>query len=802
MNIPGQLQAQFTEAVQLFQRGDLNGAEARCKSLIARDPNFPPAHDVLGNIHLRRGDFVGAEAAFEAALKLNPALADIRVSLASAQLRQQRFEVAEANARQALSLAPGNPRGLSMLGLILRNLKRFGEAVECARQVLGANPRFPPAHAELGAALEGAGRHEEALACYGEALRLAPNFPEAWYAKGKVLNVLERHGEAEVAFRKALELRPDFAVAHSGLAGALASLQRHDEAFAAFTKSVELAPGDPNLQSAFGLWLQTRGRWDEAALCFARALDVFPDFAEAASHLGAVFHATRRLKDAAEAYRRALKADPQLVEAMVGLGALHLEDGRDTEAEEILSRAYAKAPSAPNALDLLVLARLQLCSWDGLDEQCQALYARIRNGQGCTNPFVAMLAGASEEDLGAAARNWAAAVTPFDAPLFTHRPQADAAAGRKLRIGYLSSDLQAHAIGFLTAGIFELHDRQRFELYGYSLGIEDGSPMQRRIRSAFDRFTFVEGMGGAEAARLIQAEGIDILVDLNGYTNRGNPAILAYRPAPIQVNYLGYPGTMGAGFMDYLITDPVTVPAAAERFFSERIVRLPHCYQPNDSRREVAERTPSRAECGLPETGFVFCCFNNPNKITRETFESWMRLLKAVPGSVLWLLDPNAAVKGNLLAGAAAAGVTAERLVFAGRLPLAEHLARHRVADLFLDTLPYNAHTTASDCLWAGLPLLTRMGDTFAGRVAASLLTAVGLPELITTSAGEYEALALRLAGDPEFLGGCRSRLEEGRRTAPLFDTALYTRHLEAAYSRMWEIWQAGKPAEAFSVTP
>jgi protein O-GlcNAc transferase len=268
------------------------------------------------------------------------------------------------------------------------------------------------------------------------------------------------------------------------------------------------------------------------------------------------------------------------------------------------------------------------------------------------------------------------------------------------------------------------------------------------------------------------------------------------------VNYLGYPGTMGAGFMDYIIGDPITIPWTAQPFFAERIVQLPHCYQPNDSRRVIAERIPSRTECGLPETGFVFCCFNNPNKLTRDVFGIWMRLLRAVPGSVLWLLDPNAAVKGNLLAEAGAHGIASERLVFASRLPQAEHLARHRVADLFLDTLPYNAHTTASDALWAGLPLLTRQGETFAGRVAASLLTAVRLEDLITHSAEDYVRLAVSLASDPERLADLRSRLEEGRRSAPLFDTALYTRHLEAAYQRMWEICSAGSPPEAFAVAP
>ncbi len=757
----------FTEAVRRFQQGDLAGAEERCLRLISDNPGFPPAHDVLGNIYLRRGAFAEAESAFAAALDLQPANVDFRVNLAMAQLRQENHEAAENNARQVLAQAPGNMRALSLLGTLLRNLGRFGEAVETGRAAVAVNPRFAPAHAELGAALEGGERFEDAIASYDAALRLVPNFALVWCAKGKVLAVLNRHDEALTAFRRA----------------------------------VDLAPGDPSINFSFGHWNQLRGRWEDAALCFARALDARPEYAEAASSLGAVFHCMLRLKDAAAAYDRALAANPDLVDALVGLGALHLEAGRDMEAVEVLSRAYRLDPANDKGLDMLVLARLQLCQWDGLDDIRDALLTRIREGKATTNPFVAMLAGAGEEELGMAARRWATANTPSDSPLFSHQPDQVRQGGR-LRIGYLSSDLHAHAIGFLTAGIFEAHDRARFELHAYSLGVEEDGPMRQRIRAAFDRFTTVEAMADAEAARLIQADGIHILVDLNGYTNRCRTGILAYRPAPVQVNYLGYPGTMGAGFMDYVIGDPITIPWAAQPFFAERIVQLPHCYQPNDSRRVIAERIPSRTECGLPETGFVFCCFNNPNKLTREVFGQWMRLLRMVPGSVLWLLDPNAVVKRNILAEAGAHGIAAERLVFASRLPLAEHLARHRVADLFLDTLPYNAHTTASDSLWAGLPLLTRQGGTFAGRVAASLLTAVGLEDLITHSAEEYERLAISLANDSQRLAGLRSRLEEGRKAAPLFDTALYTRHLEAAYGRMWDIWSAGKPPEAFAIDP
>ncbi len=767
MNGFNQMPPLFTEAVRLFQQGNLNGAEERCLRLITDNPLFPPAHDVLGNIHLRRGAFAEAEADFAAALNLQPANVEFRISLASAQLRQENYEVAEENARAALAQAPGNMRGLSILGTLLRNLGRFEEAVETGRAAVAVNARFAPAHAELGAALEGLERFEEAIASYDAALRLVPNFALVWCAKGK----------------------------------ALAVLNRHDEALTAFRRAVELAPGDPSVNFSFGQWNQKRGYWEDAALCFARALDARPDYAEAASALGVVFHSLYRLKDAVEAYNRALVIKPDLVDALVGLGRVHIEAGRDDEAVPLLERANALRPADEGILDMLVMAQLQLCAWDGIGTLRKALVDRIREDRCVVNPFVAILAGADATDQFRSARQWARTVTPTDAPLFSHAPSGERT-GRRLRIGYMSSDLHEHPLAHLVAGVFEHHDRKQFELHAYSLGFDDDSPMRRRIAACFNKFVQIDQMGAAEAARRIHADGIDILVDLNGYTNHSNPAVLAYRPAPLQVNFQGYPATMGSGFMDYIVGDPVTLPMSQQPHFAERIVHLPYSYHPNAVTRSMAETMPSRAQFGLPESGFVFCCFNNASKFTPEIFAVWMRLLKAVPDAVLWLLDRNGTVKDNILAQVRSHGVDSSRVVLAPRVPLPQHLARQQLADLFLDTLPYNAHVTASDALWVGLPLLTCLGDGFAGRVAGSLLKPLGLDELVTASLEEYEARALELARDRERLSVLRSRLSAEKVASPLFDTGLYTRHLEAAYLRMWDIWSAGKPPEGFAVAP
>jgi predicted O-linked N-acetylglucosamine transferase (SPINDLY family) len=352
------------------------------------------------------------------------------------------------------------------------------------------------------------------------------------------------------------------------------------------------------------------------------------------------------------------------------------------------------------------------------------------------------------------------------------------------------------------AGLFEEHDRRRFETYAFSFGPTRNDPMRLRVFRAFGKFIDVREMSDRDVARLSRELGVDIAIDLKGFTQGGRPGIFALRAAPVQVNYLGYPGTLGAEYIDYLIADRIVVPESNLAYCTERLAYLPGCYQANDRQRTIANRAFTRTELGLPQSGFVYCCFNNTYKISPEVFDSWARILRQVEGSALWLLADNPSATRNLRREAAQRGIEAQRLVFAERVPGAEHLARHRAADLFIDTVPYNAHTTASDALWAGLPLLTLQGAAFQGRVASSLLTAIGLPELVATTPQEYEAMAIRLAREPELLTYFRARLSRNRLTQPLFDTALFTRYIELAYSRMYERHCQGLPPVTFDVSP
>ncbi len=537
------------------------------------------------------------------------------------------------------------------------------------------------------------------------------------------------------------------------------------------------------------------GEFEAAEQLIGEALKLDPNSPELWSNRGTAQVAAKRHEAALTSFSRALQLSPGFLGAVANRAHVLFELQRYEEAipdyESLLARDPGHAYSAGN----LVFCRLQCCEWSSFESDRKAMLARLRIGQRVLPPVLSVALLDSAADQLAAAQIVSRDKFPPARPLW----RGDIHRHERIRVAYVSADFHAHATSMLMAGVFEQHDRSRFETIAISFGRDDGSRMRGRVEQAFERFIDVRGKSDAEIAQAMREMEIDIAVDLKGYTSEARPAVFSLRPAPLQVNYLGFPGTLGASFMDYLIADRITVPDEHRAFYSEQVVTLPGTYQPNDRSRVTAEAPAGRASAGLPEQGFVFCCFNNSYKIQPPVFDIWMRLLRNVPDSALWLLADNAAATRNLRQEAATRGVDAGRLVFAARVDLPEHLARHRLADLFLDTLPYNAHTTASDALWTGLPVVTCLGNTFAGRVAASVLHAAGLPELVTESLADYEALALRLARDPAALAGIKSRLTRNRETAPLFDAPRFTRHLETAYITMHESYQRGLPPAGFA---
>jgi protein O-GlcNAc transferase len=540
-------------------------------------------------------------------------------------------------------------------------------------------------------------------------------------------------------------------------------------------------------------------RLEAAAESLDKALALQPDDVVALANRGGALIESRRPAEALADLDRAVASDPGSTLALFNRGIALRDLKRPEDAAATFARLMEVDPDFPWAPGYLLDSRLHCCDWTAYAKTTAMIEAAVASGRRVDTPFPFLAVSNSARAQLQCARTWVAENSPepreriWNGTRYRHD---------RIRLAYLCADYSEHATAHLTAELFEIHDRSRFEVTGVSFGPGLGGPMRSRLERGFDRMIDVQAMSDVEVAALLVKLEIDIAVDLNGHSQRNRVAVFAQRGAPVQVNYLAYPGTMGADFMDYIIGDPHVIPKGHESAYAERVVRLPDAYQVNDRRRAIDPHTPTREEAGLPAEGFVFCCFNNNFKIAPVVFEVWMRLLSRVPASVLWLLEDNPAAGRNLRAHAQSSGISPDRIVFAGRAPVEKHLARHRLADLFLDTLPYNAHTTASDALWAGLPLVTCMGSTFAGRVAGSLLNAAGVPELVTHSLPDYEALALRLAFNPSLLGELCAKLARTRDTSSLFDTDRYRRHIEMAYVRMHERAQGGLPPEGFDVAP
>ena len=554
-----------------------------------------------------------------------------------------------------------------------------------------------------------------------------------------------------------------------------------------FERALQITPDDVEAIVNYASALHELRRYDEAIRYYDHALQVRPNYVEALANKGNTLTKLEKYAEAMAHQEQALAIKSDYTEAWINKGAALFELKRYEETIVCYEKALSIQPKNDWVYGELVHARMKICLWTHFQEDKKLLDSEVGANQKVIQPFP--LLAISDDPL--LHRQASAIFAHYQYPANgALGPIPKHPRGERIRIGYFSADFHNHATGYLMAELIELHDHQRFELIGISFGPYHRDQMQTRLEQAFDQFIDASAMSDIEIAKLSRELRIDIAIDLKGFTQNCRTGIFAYRAAPIQVNYLGYPGTMAAEYMDYLIADKVLIPEQSQGAYSEKIAYLPHSYQVNDRQRVISDKVFTRAELGLPEQGFVFCSFNNNYKILPATFESWMRILKAVEGSVLWLYEDNPVAAEHLKKEALREGVDSARIIFATKMPLAEHLARHRLGDVFLDTLPYNAHTTASDALWAGLPVLTLIGQSFASRVAASLLTAIGLPELITTSPQDYEALAIELAKNPEKLNVLKAKLVNNRLTTPLFDTPQFTKDLEQAYVQMYERYQ------------
>jgi protein O-GlcNAc transferase len=602
------------------------------------------------------------------------------------------------------------------------------------------------------------------------------------------------YAAAARSFGRAAEAFPGYGPSHNNLGSALAALGRHDEAIEAFRHALRVAPDYAQAHFHLGVSLQALGKRRESIACFERAVAIDPRHDEAHYYLGLAHQRNARPREALACLMRAVELNPSDSEACTALGTVLKQLRADNAAIRAFERALSIDPGNAIARAHLIDQLARDCAWDALESHRESI-ATLGVAGAPAPPFTLLALEDHPRRHRARSERFADAnfemITPLPVPA---RP---ATRPERLHIGYFSADFREHATMHLAAQMFELHDRDRFAITAYSYGRDEPGQMLQRALDAFDQFRDVRDLGDAEVAALARQDGIDIAVDLKGYTEHQRIAILAYRPAPIQLTFLGYPGTLGTDFIDYLVADPIVVPPEQRGAYREKLILLPDSYQVNDDSRPVPGGAVTRAEAGLPESGFVFCCFNASYKITPAEFDIWMRLMEAVEGSILWLLAGNGEAETNLRAQAAKRGIAPDRLVFAPRVHAVAHLARQPLADLFLDTFNCNAHTTASDALWAGVPLVTKTGNGFAARVAASLLEALDLSDLITTSEREYADLALRLATDPARLAAVRARVALNRASAALFDSATFTRQLERSFELVYDRYFSGlEPAD------
>jgi pentatricopeptide repeat protein len=708
--------------------------------------------------------------------------------------------------RRAVEIRPDYAQAYFNMARLLKDQKKYDEAIAYYHKASEIRPNHAQTYNSLANALFAQGKVQEAVSCYRKAVEVKPDYAEAWYNMATVLHDQEKFEDALSAYQQAISVKPDYVDAYNNMGIVLCAMNRYEDALLCYRKAITLMPHVAGCYNNLGATLSDLRRYDEALSAFNKALELNPRYADAYNNMGNLFKNQGKPEEAISAYRKALSLQPDYISALNNIGLTLKEVGKSEEAMSCYRKVLTIKPDEPAAYSNYFYLLLKMCFWketDALKSRLEQM-TRAALAQGrktLETPFENITYFPDPLYNFNVARSWsdamAAAAANSDLRFaFDKRERND-----KIVVGYLSFDFRHHAVGHLIAGIFGCHDRSKFRIIAYSYGYDDGSEYRRRIAHDCDEFIDIRNLSNTDAAQRIYNDRVDILVDLMGHTGFSRMDICAFRPAPVQVTWLGFPGTSGADFIDYIITDKTISPESHEPYYSEKFVYMPHTYQSNDRWQKISDKKIVRSDAGLPEQGFVFCSFSQSYKIEPVMFDIWMRLLTQVENSVLWLIESDPTTDRNLRQEAQERGVNPDRLIFAPRMAKDEHLARHRLADLVLDTRIYNGHTTTSDALYAGVPVIAMLGKHFASRVSASLLKAIGMPDMIVHSLEEYEVLALRLAQNPAALSALRERLENNRLTKPLFDTPLFVRHLEAAYLEMQNIFQQGQKPKKIEIS-
>jgi len=783
---------QIDSVIVLYSSGQFQEAIDAIKALNDEFPNVPLFFNILGACYKALGELEESIRMFETAIIIKPDYAEAYKNLGISYKNLGQLDAAVKSFKQATMIEPSYVDAYYNLAITHKELGQLNAAVKSYEKLLTINPNFAEAHNNLGNALKDLELLDDAVISYKKAITINPNFAEAHNNLGNTLKDLELLDDAVISYKKAITINANFAEAYYNKGIVLKKLRKLDEAVISFENAIDINPDYPEALNNLGITFSELGKILPAIDCYEKAIAIKPDYAYANNNLGNVFNEIRKRKAAVRCYENAIAINPDYAEAHSNLGNILRNLKQRDKALICYMRAYKIKPDMDFIFGDVLNTKMHLCLWGDLPNQLKLLKNKINNNEKVIAPF--NLLGLIDDPRLQEKATEIYANEEF--PKNNSLPNIGLyPKHKKIRIGYFSRDFRIHPVATLTAELYEMHDRDQFEIHAFSFGPDTKDEMNLRIKAGVDHFHDVRLMPHKEIAMLARSFEIDIAIDLVGLTINSRTGIFARSAAPIQASYIGYLGTMGANYYDYLVADQIMIPEENQKYYSEKIVYLPS-YQVNDSKESPPEIFFTRQDLGLPEKGFVFCCFNNTYKITPPTFDSWARILKNVKGSVLIIFVDNKSAKENLTKEIILRGVDPERLIFGERLERPEYLARYRVADLFLDTLPYNAGTTASDALRMGLPVLTLKGNSYSSRMAASIISAVNLPELITTSYEEYESLAIELATDLDKLKIIKDKLLSNLSKAPLYDTPLFTRSLEAAYSVMYDRYQKGLGSE------
>jgi len=782
-------QSRFAAGLSLFQKGRFDEAKNILNNLLSNNPKHLDALHLSGVIYGQLKETKKAITYFQKALKINPSDDELHSNLGNALTDDNQFELAVAHFDYAIKLNTNNFTAFSNRGRALHALSFFDDALTSYNKAIEINKNFAEVYLNRGITLYKINRLTEALSSFKNAINFRNEYAEAFFNCGVVLHALVRYEEAIINYKKAIEIKPYYAEAHHNCGVALKELKLPESSLISYDQAISINTNFFDAYNSRGILHLELKNPVSALENFNKAILIRPESASAHSNRGNALKELKKLEDALKSYDKAIFLKNDYSEAYLNKSVVLKELHRLDEAILNLEIVYELNPNFPFLKGLLLHYMMLVCRWDKFDSLLEEIKSDISNLKNSADPFG--LQGVCDDEylLQRAARIFSDSKFPKN-----NSPYLKKRINNKIKIGYLCGEFREHATSILMVNLWELHNREKFEVIGLDNGWDDGSEFRNRVLNSLDKVINISCMNDLEVVNLITNENIDILINLNCFFGQQRNTVFSYKPAPIQVNYLGFPGSLGTEYMDYIIADKVVITSTSMKHYSEKIVFLPDSYQANDRDRFVSEKVFQRKDLGLPQSGFIFCCFNNSYKITPTTFDGWMRILHSVENSVLWLLEDNPFATVNLKKQAQIRGISPSRLIFAKRINTAEHLARQKVADLFLDTLPYNAHTTASDALWSGLPLLTRKGSSFAGRVAASLLIALDMTELITETQKEYEATAIDLANNPHKLKFIKDKLMINKFSKPLFNTSRFAQNIEAAYLQMYHRYQNNLP--------